>query len=164
MKISLHPLREEDMMFVQEIYTYYTLHSMAVYSITPPTIEELKSFIPFNDPPYRAYVIHDRNGHSVGICYYSRFKPREAFRRSVELTIYFHPDHVGKGYGTEVMKMIEEEIRSVGFKNIMALIDSRNATSLHLFRRFGYRKCACIREVGEKYHELLNLVMVQKLL
>ena len=87
MDITLRTLTENDLPFVKDIYDYYTLHTTVVYFVHCASIDELKNYIPVGDPVYRSFIIETPEGAPCGFCYFARFKPREAFRISVELTL-----------------------------------------------------------------------------
>lgn len=164
MSISLTELREEHLLFVKEIYDYHTLNTSVVYFLECPSIESLKTFIPIGNPVYRSYIIRNGEGTAVGFCYYSKFRAREAFQRSVELTIYLKQEFGRHGYGTEALTRLEAIIRAQGFANIVALIGGENEGSLRLFEKNGYTRCAHLKEVAEKFGRKLDLMMYQKLL
>lgn len=163
-KISLDRLTGEDLGFVKEVYDYYAENSTTVYFTGNVSVETIKSFIPVGDPLYRSFIIRDEEGEKAGFCYFSRFKPREAYDVSVEVTLYLLPRFAGRGYGYQAMKLMEPMIRESGFINIMALIDSENAASIRLFERCGYGQCGHIRQVARKFGKDLDLLMFQKLL
>lgn len=162
MKTKYIDLVEDDLPFVKEIYDYYTLHTTVVYFINPVPVEQIKSFLPIADPVYRSYIIENEAGERVGFCYFSKFRPREAFRISVEVTIYLKPEYAGRGYGHEAIAFLEEQIKAGGFCNIMALVAGENQASIHLFERHNYVCCAHIRKVAEKFGQKLDLKMYQK--
>ena len=98
MDITLRTLTENDLPFVKDIYDYYTLHTTVVYFVHCASIDELKNYIPVGDPVYRSFIIETPEGAPCGFCYFARFKPREAFRISVELTLYLKPEFTGRGH------------------------------------------------------------------
>lgn len=162
--VRLEELREEDLPFVKEIYDYYTLHTTVVYSIEPVSYEQIRSFLPIGDPVYRSYMIQSPGGEPAGLCYFAKFKPRDAYRISVELTIYLKPEFAGKGYGSDALDQLEAIIKAGGFHNIMALVGGENDASIRLFEKAGYTCCANIKEAAEKFGRKLDLVMYQKIL
>lgn len=164
MRVRLKELKESDLPFIKEIYDYYTLNTTVVYFITPVSVEQIRTFFPIGDPVYRSFIIESAAGEAVGFCYFSKFKPREAFRISVEVTIYLKPEAAGKGYGNEALGLLEEVIASAGFHNMIAVVGSENTTSAHLFEKAGYTCCADIKEVGEKFGRKIGLKMFQKIL
>lgn len=162
MKVKFIELVEGDLAFVKEIYDYYTLHTTVVYFLNPVPVEQIRSFLPIGDPVYRSYIMENETGERVGFCYFSKFRPREAFKISVEVTIYLKPEYAGKGYGHEAIEFLEEQIKAGGFCNIMALVAGENKPSIRLFERHNYVCCAHIQRVAEKFGNRLDLKMYQK--
>lgn len=161
----LAPLAERDLPFVCSLYNYYTEHTTAVYFTDPVPPEEIRAIVPVGDPLYRSFRI-EREGEEepVGFCFFSRFKEKPAFAISVEVTIYLRPDCIGEGVGSEALQQMEPFIWEAGFTNAVALIDAENGKSISLFERCGYRRCAEIRHVAEKFGRKLTLLMYQKLM
>lgn len=162
MGINLKSLQEQDLLFVKEIYDYYTLHTTVVYFIQCVTLEELHALVPIGNERYRSFLIETVEEKPCGFCYYAPFKTKEAFEISVELTIYLKPEFAGHGIGQQVIEQMEPFIWQAGFKNIMALISGENQPSIRLFQRCGYECCAHIKGVAEKFGKHLDLKMFQK--
>lgn len=162
MRIQLKEIQESDLEYIKEIYDYYTLNSTVVYFLSPVSTEDLKTFIPLHNPLYRTYIICNNTGERCGFCYYNKFKPREAYRISVEVTVYLHPNYIGYGYGKEALNAIEAIIHENGFSNIVAIIDDENHGSLRMFERAGYNCCGHIQEVAEKFGKKLGVKFYQK--
>jgi len=87
--VELKEMTPADLEFVKEVYDYYILHSTAVFYLHPLTISELGENIRLGDPRYLAYTIH-ANNQRCGFCYISKFKPKEAFDVTVEITSTSH--------------------------------------------------------------------------
>lgn len=155
-------LTEADLPFVVELYNHYTLHSEAVYFTEPIGLDDARGFIPIGDPVYPSFLIRDKRGEAMGLCYFHPFMARPAYRISVEVTVYLRPDAVGRGIGQAALRHLEPYIREGGFTNAVALIDSGNTASIHLVERLGYERCARIRDVAEKWGRKLTLDIYQK--
>ncbi len=164
MRIKLVDLQEIDLHYLKEIYDYYTLHTTALYYLSAVSIDDLKSFIPINNPLYRSYIISTETGERCGFCYFSKFNPRPAYDITVEVTIYLHPDYTRRGYGKEALSILEKIIRKNGFKNIIALIDSENGSSIKMLEDAAYTQCAHIKNVAEKFGRKLDVMFYQKVL
>ncbi len=150
MDITLRTLTENDLPFVKDIYDYYTLHTTVVYFVHCASIDELKNYIPVGDPVYRSFIIETPEGAPCGFCYFARFKPRDAFRISVELTLYLKPEFTGRGYG--------KRHTPTGRDHPPRRLQQHNGTdfgrerSQHPpVRKCGFECCANIRQVAEKF-------------
>lgn len=159
--VHLIPLDWKDLSFVRDTYNYYIEHSTAIFYLHPLSPEEVVQIVPVGDARYLSFLITE-NGKSCGFCYIARFKPKEAFDITVEITLYLSPGCEGKGIGTVALGLFEEHIRRVGFLNIVALVTGENEASIRLFIKNGYVCAGRIREVAEKFGRRLDLVLYQK--
>lgn len=159
MNVTLRTPTESDLPFVKDIYDYYTLHTTVVYFVHCANIGELRSYTPVGDPVYRSFIIETPEEAPCGFYYLARFRPRGAFRISVELTLYLKPEFTGQGYGKQTIFQLEEIIRQESPSNIMALISGGNEASIRLFERCGFECCANIWQVAEKFGKKLSLRM-----
>ncbi|HOQ09388.1 MAG TPA: N-acetyltransferase family protein [Syntrophomonadaceae bacterium] len=163
MSITFQAIKPEHLPYVHDIYTHYVLNSTATFQIVPPTLEEMAEMVFFDNPRYQTFVILD--GEVIcGYVLLTRFHKREAYNRTAEVTIYLHPDHTGKGIGTQALQHIEEFARAQDIHVLVALVSGENQPSIKLFSRQGYSQCACYRQVGEKFGRLLDMVAYQKIL
>jgi phosphinothricin acetyltransferase len=108
-------------------------------------------------------LAHTDNEEKCGFCYFTAFKQREAFHLSVEITLYLKSEYTGKGYGKEMLNYIEPIIRRTGYKNIVALVSGDNEVSIRFFEKYGYECCGNIRQAAEKFGQMLDLRLYQKL-
>lgn len=161
MHIEFIELKKKDLNIVKEIYDYYILNSTATFHVSPIQINELKEFIPVEDPKYKSFLIKIENNIS-GYCYFSQYKKRTAYDRTAEITIYLKPGITGKGIGIKVAAFIESLAKKAGIKILIAGITAENQHSIHLFEKCGYEKCAHLKKVGEKFGKILDVVYFQK--
>jgi len=162
MSLRYQSITEEDLPVVKEIYDYYILHSTAIYVNQKISIDDLRTFVPIGDPLYHSYLVFDEENTVVGLCYYGKYKPREGYLRSVEITVYLMPGFTGRGYGSQIISFLENIIREKSFKNIMSQITADNEPSIKLFEKNGYIECGHIRNVAEKFGKVLDLKLYQK--
>lgn len=163
MNLKFIHLQEKDLHFVKDLYNYYILNSTATFHTTAVSTEELKKFIPVNHPRYSSFLI-EYEGRACGYCYLSQYKPRKAYDRTAEITVYLKPEYHGKGIGKTTMNMLEEIAKQKDICVLTGFITDENQGSIRLFEKCGYQKCAHFRQVGEKFNRLLDVVGYQKII
>jgi L-amino acid N-acyltransferase YncA len=163
MNVKFIDLQEKDFSFVKEIYDYYILNTTATFHTGLISLEELKSVIPAGHPKYKSYLI-EYNGNLCGYCYLSRYKPRQAYDRTAEITLYLKPEFWNKGIGTATIRKLEQEAIQHGICVLIGVITGENLSSIKLFEKCGYEKCAHYKQVGEKFNRLLDVVSYQKII
>jgi phosphinothricin acetyltransferase len=163
MEIQLVDMTEEDFIPVKEIYDHYIQNSTATYHTDKVSVAELKQYILIGHPKYRSFLIKD--GNSIcGFCYISRFKDRQAYHRTAEVTIYLKPEFTGAKIGSWVLEELEKTALNNGISVLVGVIGGENIHSIRLFEKCGYEKCAHFKKVGEKFNRILDMVAFQKII
>lgn len=145
------------------VYNYYIRNTTATFHINEITPEDMRDILYSGDPRFPAYAIMEGDKF-CGYCLLARFKKREAYDGTAEITIYLKPGCQGRGIGSRAAADLEEIARGIGFHTLLAVISGENNASIGLFSRMGYNKCAHLKEVGLKFGRKLDIVYYQKLL
>lgn len=153
-------LMDSDFPIVKEIYDYYIINTTATWHTEPITIEELRSGIYVGHPRYKSYLIESDN-QVVGYCYFSEYKKRQAYYRSSEVTVYLKPEFTKMGFGSLILNRMKQEASAVGIHTLVGVISGDNVESIRLFEKNGYEKCAHLKNLGEKFGKLLDIVCYQ---
>ncbi len=111
------------------------------------------------------FYVCEENGEISGYAYGRCFRPRRAYRHSIEISVYVKTGCEKKKIGTKLYEKLIPEIKNGGFHAIIAGIALPNDASVKLHEKFGMEKVAHFREVGFKfgrwidvgYWELINL-------
>ncbi|MBB3696944.1 GNAT family N-acetyltransferase [Flammeovirga yaeyamensis] len=161
-QISFKRLQLEDLSVVKDIYNYYVNHSTATFHTEDLKEEDLQTFLPIDNDRYPSYLIWE-NDVVVGYMYLNFFKPRAAYDRTSELTVYLKKEAWGKGIGQYALEFLENKAKEGGIiKVLMAVITGNNIGSIRLFEKHGYEKSAHLKQVGEKFGKILDVVIYQK--
>lgn len=161
MLIALKPLQPTDMEFACSVYNYYVLNTTATFHTEPVSVDAFTAVLPMNHNLYQSYLISYR-GNPCGYAYLGNWKPRQAYNRSAEVTIYIDKDFHGKGIGKQCLMFIEDEAQKRGIKNLLGVITFENKASIHLFEKAGFQKVGHLKNIGEKFGRLLDVVTYQK--
>ncbi|HEX7712893.1 MAG TPA: GNAT family N-acetyltransferase [Bacillota bacterium] len=146
------------------IYNYYIEKSTATFHLDPVNSEEMAEILFYTNPRFQAFVISDSSAKICGYCILARFKKREAYDTTAEVTVYLAPEFTGKGIGSLAVKFIEEKARERNFHSLIAVICGENEASIRLFKGLGYVQCALYKEVGKKFGRFLDIVCYQKII
>ncbi len=146
-----------------DVYQWYVSNSTATFQISPATLKEMEQLLFFEDGRYRSFAAFS-GGRFAGYGILTRYKAREAFNLTAEVTVYLDASYCGKGIGRKMVDIIEAHARDQGFHALIAQICGENTSSCALFERSGYLQCSRYREVGYKFDRWLDLVCYQKIL
>jgi phosphinothricin acetyltransferase len=161
MQVSFTPLTLEVLHAVKTIYDWYIKNSTATFHTEPVTREQLQEFIFINHPLYKSYLIYV-DDLLAGYCFLTYHKKRPAYDRTAEISIYLKPEFAGRGIGKAALRYLEDVAKEVGLKNLVGVITGDNLSSMTLFEKAGFAKCAHFKNVGEKFGKVLDVVAYQK--
>ena len=101
----------------------------------------------------------------MGYAYATPFRPRHAYRYSLEDSVYLHRDARGKGLGRLLLAELIVRCTALGARQMLAVIgDSANQGSVALHRSLGFRSAGQFDHVGRKFDRWLDIVLMQRAL
>ena len=163
MDIEIREMERQYLAAAREVYQWYVTNSTATFQIRDADIAEMEELLFFRDEKYRSFAAFEC-GIFIGYGIVTRYKTREAFDRTAEVTVYLAPGATGRGYGSAILAHLESFALAKGFHLLVALISGENDASLRLFEKKGYAKCAHYHEAGFKFGRWVDLVCYEKLL
>jgi len=164
MEISIRPYQKEDTQAIVDILNYNILNSTALYDYHPRTLEQQQSI--FEDKLNKGFPVIVATVHNkvVGFGYYSEFRFRDAYRFTVEHSVYVSNDFHGKGIGKGIMSHLIVLAKKQKLHTMIAVIDSENQSSVIFHEHFGFETVAVIKETGFKFNRWLHSQLMQLML
>ena len=163
MNLTFEPTTDADVSALLPVYNHYVRTSTATFHTEEIDEATFRALLFPAYPRYDSWVLW-ADGHRAGYAILARYKPREAYDGSAEVTIYLDPAYPGKGVGSAALSFIESRAREREFHNLLAIICGENIASIRLFEKHGYTQCAHYHEVGKKFGRWLDVVSFEKLL
>ncbi len=144
----------KDLQELLDIYNYEVVNGVSTFDLVPKTIEEREEwFHKYNKGNHPLYVA-EIEGRVAGYVSLSSYRDKEAYKHTVELSIYIGVDFRKMGVATALMTFIVDVARkNKEIHAIVSVITSGNAVSQKLHTRFGFEFCGTIKEVGLKFGE-----------
>jgi phosphinothricin acetyltransferase len=159
---EIRPTAAADLPAITEIYEHAVLHGTATFELTPPDLAEMTrrfDALIAGNFPYFVAVLDDR---VVGYAYAGPYRPRPAYRFTVENSVYLAPAIHRRGIGLQLMQRLIAECTTRGFRQMIAVIgDSANLGSIGVHRRCGFQMIGTHPDVGLKFGRWLDTVMMQ---
>jgi phosphinothricin acetyltransferase len=153
---------EADLPFITEIYEHAVLHGTATFELVPPDLAEMTRRFRALDEGGFPYLVATLDGAVVGYAYAGAYRPRPAYRFTVENSIYLQPAIHRRGIGMTLMRQVIDECERRGYRQMIAVIgDSANAGSVGLHRACGFQMIGTHPNVGLKFGRWLDIVVMQ---
>lgn len=148
---------------IQKIYAWHVLHGTATFETEPPAESEMLQRI--NDVHERGgyWLVAEEQDQVLGYCYLAPYRPRYAYRFTLEDSIYLDPQQTGRGIGKALLQKAVAQAEAAGFRQIIAIIgDSANLGSLGVHRALGFEHTGVMKSVGYKHGRWLDTVVMQR--
>ena len=160
----IRPSRDDDAAAITRIYAHHVLHGTGTFETTPPTEAEMaqrRADVLGKNLPW--LVLEDDDGQVIGYAYGNWFKPRPAYRFSVEDSIYLAPEAAGRGLGRLLLAELVAVLERSGIRKVMAVIgDSDNAGSVGVHRALGFEHVGTVKACGWKFGRWLDIVLMER--
>jgi phosphinothricin acetyltransferase len=155
-----------DVRALTAIYANHVLHGLGTFEETPPDepnmAARLQGVIGDGHP---WLVAEDEDGAILGYAYATPFRPRSAYRFTVENSVYVAAEAHRRGAGRALLEALIDACRALGKREMLAVIgDSGNAGSIGLHLACGFEHTGHFRNVGFKHGRWLDIVFMQKTL
>jgi L-amino acid N-acyltransferase len=163
MNIITRPATIDDLSSINDIYNYYVYNSTCTFQTEPDTLENRIEWLKDHDDSYPV-IVAEAGGDIIGWASLSQFKKRQAYRPTVENSVYIRYDKTGNGIGSMMMKEIIQQANEIGYHSIIAGISGDQDISIRLHEKFGFQKVAHLKAVGYKFNKWLDVLYYQLML
>ena len=163
--VEIRPATEADLPAVTAIYEHAVLHGTATFELIPPDLAEMtRRFAALIDGGF-PYLIAALESRVVGYAYAGAYRPRPAYRFTVENSVYLQPAIHRRGIGMQLLQRLIAESEQRGYRQMIAVIgDSANAGSIGVHSKCGFQMIGTHPNVGLKFGRWLDTVMMQRAL
>ncbi|WP_090686106.1 GNAT family N-acetyltransferase [Paraburkholderia phenazinium] len=152
-----------DMTAVQAIYAYHVLNGSASFEETPPSPDDMSGR---RDTVLKAglpYLVAEMQGRVVGYAYATAYRPRPAYRYTIEDSIYVEHGLNGHGIGRALLTELINRCEQGPWRQMLAVIgNSGNKGSIALHESLGFRTIGTLASVGFKFGQWVDTVLMQR--
>ncbi len=163
--VALRPVEAGDFDTIHAIYRHHVLTGLASFEEEPPDRRELIRRAVEIQARNLPYLVATRRGQVVGYAYAGPFRPRRAYRFTVEDSIYLAPDALRQGIGRRLLAAVIDQCTATGMRQMIAVIgDSSNAGSIALHRALGFSGPLLLQSIGFKLGRWVDVALMQRML
>ena len=162
--LVVRPATPDDLPGVAAIYTHYVLNTVITFNtqVVPPAAWLTKFQKHIVEGPY-TLLVAAIGGHVVGFIETGPFRPKQAYNRSVEITVYVSPDGRGSGVGTALFAELTARLDAdPRFHRALSLIALPNDASIAIHEKFGFVHRGTLTEVGHKFGGYIDVAYYER--
>lgn len=164
MKTDIRFFQNKDIQPILEIINYNIIHSTALYDYSIRNFDQQKAILEDKINKGFPVIVAEIEGKLVGFGMYSEFRFREAYKFTVEHSVYVASKHHGLGIGKLLLEKLIGLAKEQKLHTMIAVIDSENQSSVIFHEKFGFKTVGIIKESGFKFDRWLDSVFMQLIL
>ena len=159
----ISPTLQADIAPITDIYRHHVLHGTGSFETVPPDAAEMERRWQAVTAQHMPHLVLRDGKQVLGYAYAQPFRPRQAYRHTLEDSIYLHPDAAGRGWGKALLAELMAQAERAGGRQMVAVIgDSANLASIRLHAALGFKHAGQLRASGWKHGRWLDTVFMQR--
>ena len=164
MAITIRQYQKSDAAAILSIINYNILNATALYDYTIRSLEQQEAILDSKIQAGFPVIVAENNGEVVGFGMYAEFRFREAYKYTVEHSVYVQQESQGLGIGKLLLTELIQLAKQQGLHTMIGVIDAENQNSIDFHHQFGFKTVGIIKESGFKFNRWLDSVFVQLIL
>jgi phosphinothricin acetyltransferase len=163
MNVHIRDALDEDMQAVLDIYTPHVLYGLSTFEEEPPSLDEMISRFFAVQELGLPYLVAEFEGKVAGYAYATTYRPRAAYRHTIEDSVYVASGLAGNGVGAALLSGLIARCEEGPWRQMLAVIgNSGNAGSIALHSRLGFQPIGTLQAVGFKLGQWVDTVIMQR--
>jgi L-amino acid N-acyltransferase YncA len=162
---TIRPATHADLPAVAEIYAHYVTHTVVTFDEVPPPVAQWRQRLDDLAERGLPFLTAEVAGGVAGFAYAGPWRPKPAYRYTVEDTIYLAPDRTGRGLGGALLGALVTGSAHAGMRQMVAVItNTGDGGSVALHSRFGFTDAGLLIGVGFKHGRWIDTRLMQRAL
>lgn len=163
-ELKIRVVSPSDATAIASIYRYYVENTTVTFNEETPTDDETRETIVRISQTW-PYFVAEIDGEVVGYCYVHPWKEKEAYKSTLETTIYIRHGLTSCGVGRRLMSCLIDECKAMGSVHaLIACVTAENEGSRRFHASLGFEEVSLFREVGFKLGRYLDVVDMELIL
>jgi L-amino acid N-acyltransferase YncA len=152
-----------DLEAVAAIFAHYVTTTETTFEEVPPAAADWQRRLDDLAGRNLPFLVAEDDGTICGFAYASPWRPKPAYRHTVEDTVYVSPARTGRGLGRALLGALLSWCEQAGARQVIAVIaDTGSDASVALHRRLGFEQAGRLRRVGRKHGRWIDTVLMQR--
>nr|WP_042188580.1 GNAT family N-acetyltransferase [Kibdelosporangium sp. MJ126-NF4]CEL18329.1 GCN5-related N-acetyltransferase [Kibdelosporangium sp. MJ126-NF4]CTQ97813.1 GCN5-related N-acetyltransferase [Kibdelosporangium sp. MJ126-NF4] len=153
----------QDAREIAAIFAHYATNTVVTFETTPLPAHVWGRRIWSAAAAGLPFLVLVHDGAVRGFAYAAWWRPKPAYRHTVEVSIYLHPDETGRGYGRRLLDDLLTRCADAGVHQVIAVItDSGDLASTALHRAAGFEVAGKLSNVGHKQGRWVDTILMQR--
>ncbi|PCJ97735.1 MAG: GNAT family N-acetyltransferase [Flavobacteriaceae bacterium] len=160
-QLIIRPATHKDVPEILEILNFEIKNSTVVYDYEERSLTQQLEWFNSKRESNMPVLIVEKDAKILGYGTFGIYRPWEAYKYSVEHSIYVCNTARGLGVGKKLMETLISQAKNKGYHTMIAGIDAENNGSYSFHEKFGFKEVGRFNEVGYKFDRWLDLIFMQ---
>ena len=161
--VTIRTARAEDAADIQAIYAPFVQETSVSFETVPPSVETMASRISSNLARH-GYFVAQSDAGILGFAYASPYRPRPAYDRTAEVSVYLAPQAQGRGLAQALYRALFAHLAARRFHTAVAIVTLPNPQSAQLHERCGFDHVGSLQDVGRKFGQWHGTAIYQRMI
>ena len=160
--MNIRSAQWQDLPAMTALYNHSIVTSPCTFDIEPYSVETRAPWFEKFDGYRWQCLVAEENGVVLGYGCSGEFKPKAAYRTSVEVSIYVDGTAHRRGIARTLYSALFNALAGTGVHRAYAGITLPNEASVALHREFGFTDVGIYREVGNKFGRYWDVLWMER--
>ena len=161
--VTIRAARLEDAADIQAIYAPFVQETSVSFETVPPSLQGMAERIAGNLASH-GYFVAQSDAGILGFAYASPYRPRPAYDRTAEVSVYLAPRAQGRGVAQALYRALFAHLAARGFHTAVAIVTLPNPQSARLHERCGFAHVGSLQDVGRKFGQWYGTAIYQRMI
>ena len=161
--VTIRTAQAEDAADIQAVYAPFVQETSVSFETVPPSVETMAARISSNLARHGYFVARSDAG-ILGFAYASPYRPRPAYERTAEVSVYLAPQAQGRGLAQALYRALFAHLAARGFHTAVAIVTLPNPQSAQLHERCGFAHVGSLQDVGRKFGQWHGTAIYQRMI
>jgi L-amino acid N-acyltransferase YncA len=148
-----------DLPRIAAIYDDQVRTAITTFDLEPRPMSYWEARLASDEPGDHLLVADSPSGDVVGYAYSSSYRPRPAYARTREVSVYLDDSARGQGLGRQLYGELLGRLRADGVHQVLAVIALPNDASEAMHRACGFSRVGVLPEVGWKFDRWIDTAL-----
>ena len=160
MTVEFKYAKQDDLPQIVATYNSSIPSRLVTADLDPVTVESRQHWFEAHSAEKRPLWIVRFDGKYAGWMSFNSFYGRPAYDGTVEVSIYLEEEFKGKGLGKACLQKAINDAPALKIHTILGFIFGHNATSISLFKKFGFEQWALLPAVADMEGIMRDLIIL----
>ncbi len=152
----------EDAAEIAAIWKPIIRDTLVPFTTEEKSVADVASLIAEKSASGQSFLVFEEARKVIGFATYGPFRGGPGYKHTAEHGVILAPSARGRGVGKALVLQIEQVAKLTGIHQMIAGVSSANLEAIQFHKAIGYVQVATLPEVGRKFDQWLDLVLMQK--